>query len=85
MKKNNFQSKVKSLAKDLIKWSKNDFGLVTNDQYEYRYKKCIACKSWDPTGYNNTGECLECNCSTIVKLKLISTECPLKHWLEIKP
>jgi hypothetical protein len=85
MKNKSLYTKVKTLTKDLVKWSKNDFGLVTDEQYDSRYEKCKACKSWDPTGYNNTGECLECNCSTIVKLKLISTECPLKHWLEIKP
>ena len=77
--------KIKSVVQEFVKWSENDFGLVTNEQYSERLKSCKACKSWNPTGYNNTGECTECGCSTIVKLKLISTECPLHKWQAIKP
>jgi len=76
-KKINLKSKVKSLAKDVIKWSKNDFGLTTDEQYQLRYNMCKACEFWDPTGFNSTGTCLKCGCSTVVKLKLVSTECPL--------
>jgi hypothetical protein len=80
---NNLSSKVKSLTKDLINWSKNDFGLVTDDQYNERLEKCKACERWNPTGFNNTGECSECGCSTIVKLKLTTSKCPLDIWKEI--
>jgi hypothetical protein len=76
-------SKIKTVVNEFIKWSKNDFGLVTDEQYIERFNKCKACKSWNPTGFNNTGECTECNCSTIVKLKLTTTECPLGTWKTI--
>lgn len=82
-KQNNLQSKISSLVKETIKWSKNDFGLVTDSQYNERLKNCKACKSWNSTGFNNTGECTECGCSTIVKLKLTTTECPLGTWKAI--
>jgi hypothetical protein len=84
-KKHTLTSKVKSVSQALVEWSKNDFGLTTDKQYNERYQKCLACKSFNPTGYNNTGECTECGCSTIAKLKLISSRCDLGHWEAIKP
>jgi len=76
-------NKAKTAAQELIKWSQNDFGLVTQEQYNARLEKCKACPSWDSTGFNNTGLCKECGCSTVIKLKLTTTSCPLRKWLQI--
>lgn len=85
MKNKSLAQKAKSLTTEFIKWSQNDFGLTTEEQYNSRLNICKACKSWDPTGFNNTGTCLECGCSSVVKLKLTTTECPLKKWIAITP
>jgi hypothetical protein len=87
MNKPSITSKIKSLTEEAIKWSKNDFGLVTDEQYEERIKQCKACEHWDPTGFVNTGLCKVCGCSTIAKLKLVTTECPLPQpkWSAITP
>jgi hypothetical protein len=77
MNKPSITSKIKQLTKEAIVWSKNDFGLVTEEQYEDRVKHCKACEHWDPSGFANTGACNVCGCSTVVKLKLTTTECPL--------
>jgi hypothetical protein len=77
------KSRLRNLTKEALNWAKNDFGLVTDDQYNERLEKCKACRMWNPTGFANTGECSECGCSTIVKLKLTSSKCPLDIWREI--
>jgi hypothetical protein len=73
-------TKVKTVSIEALNWARNGFGLTTDDQYNARFELCRQCDKWNALGYANTGECTVCGCSTVAKLKLTTTKCPLDKW-----
>jgi hypothetical protein len=73
----------RSALGDLIKWGSVKFGRCTQEQIDHRLAECKQCPHWDPSGFNGTGRCKKCGCSTWAKLKLKSSSCPEGRWQEI--
>jgi len=74
-------NKIKTVTEDIAEWVRNDFGLTTAEQFKERMALCEKCEEgYDKNVYLNTGGCRICGCSLEVKLKMITTECPLKKW-----
>lgn len=71
---------TKSLFQSATRWMRN--GLVTTDEetLKTRIETCKACEFWNPNGFNGTGRCTKCGCSTWAKLRMATEKCPLGKW-----
>lgn len=63
---------------------KSGMHFVSEEQFNLRETICKGCEYWNPKGYGNTGQCLQCGCATKAKLKMASESCPLKKWVKIE-
>jgi hypothetical protein len=72
------------VGKSLVRTAKNFAAgggkLVDEETYQARVSLCTSCEHYDPTGYNNTGKCAICKCSTVAKPKLAVSSCPVGKW-----
>lgn len=50
------------------------------EQLQVRLDTCRACQYWNPEGFGGTGSCRQCGCSTEVKLRMATSECPMGYW-----
>lgn len=73
-------SKAVDFTKSLSEWAKEGFPVVDETTLDKRNATCRGCDKFDPTAFSNTGKCLECGCSTLIKLKLATASCPLGKW-----
>jgi hypothetical protein len=70
----------KSLAKSAKDFAAGGMEFTDEKTYKERVDICKACEHYDPTGYNGTGKCSICKCSTSAKPKLASAQCPIEKW-----
>jgi hypothetical protein len=70
----------KSLVNSARDFAVSGMELASTDTYNGRLDICKACEHYDPSGYNNTGKCSICKCSTVAKPKLASAKCPIERW-----
>lgn len=50
------------------------------EQLQVRLDTCKACEYWNSGGFGGTGSCNQCGCSTQVKLRMATAECPMGYW-----
>lgn len=50
------------------------------EQLQVRLDTCKSCPYWDSEGFGGTGRCKQCGCSTQVKLRMATSECPMGYW-----
>lgn len=50
-----------------------------------RLDACKVCRYWNPEGFAGTGSCRQCGCSTQVKLRMATSECPMGYWQAVTP
>ena len=72
------------VAKSIINWSKSNFQITPKEELETRIKICETCEFWDSKGFNETGKCKKCGCSTWAKLKMATERCPIGKWESLK-
>jgi hypothetical protein len=70
----------KSLTKSAKDFAASGMELADEKTYNQRVDTCKACEHYDPSGYNNTGKCSICKCSTVAKPKIASARCPIEKW-----
>jgi hypothetical protein len=70
----------KLLAKSAKDFAASKMELADEKTYNQRVDTCKACEHYDPSGYNNTGKCSICKCSTVAKPKIASARCPIEKW-----
>ena len=55
------------------------------EQLQVRLDTCKVCEYWNPEGFGGTGSCSQCGCSTEVKLRMATSECPMGYWQAVPP
>lgn len=64
---------------ELKTWAKAGAPMADEQEHAARLEICRACEFWKPTGASNVMHCERCKCLS-VKLRLKTSECPLKKW-----
>ena len=65
---------LKGLANSVYAIAKSGIKVVTNEEHEERFSKCIECH------HLVGGRCSLCGCFMKVKSKFASMDCPLGKW-----
>jgi hypothetical protein len=71
---------AKSFFSSAAKFVKAGLPRTPLDEVQLRLDTCRSCPYWDPEGFAGTGSCKECGCSTQVKLRMATSECPMGYW-----
>lgn len=71
---------AKSVSLSLVDWAKQGFPIADISNYEKRIAICKSCEFWNPKGFNGSGSCLKCGCSTQAKLRMATSKCPIDKW-----
>jgi hypothetical protein len=71
---------AKSLASSLVGFVAAGMPVVSEEQLQARLDICRSCEKWDASGFKGTGRCSLCGCSTQAKLRMATSECPIKKW-----
>lgn len=71
---------AKTLVGSAAKFVAAGMPTVTGEQLERRLETCRGCEHWNARGFKGSGRCRLCGCSTQVKLRMATTECPVKKW-----
>lgn len=77
-------SMAKSFFESATKFVASGFPRTPIEALQVRLDTCGACEHWDSSGFGGTGQCKMCGCSTQVKLRMATTECPIGRWKAIK-
>ena len=72
-----FLDKVQSFSSAVATWASSGFQTTPQDKFEERLAICRSCDLWVPTAFAGTGKCTKCGCSTMAKLRLPTSSCPL--------
>ena len=56
------------------------FKKSNDDKINERKSICNSCDKWDLNGFNGSGRCLLCGCSTWAKIRMESEKCPIDKW-----
>jgi hypothetical protein len=62
------------------KWAESGFHLADEATLQSRIDACSKCEFWDKSGFQNTGRCTKCGCSTWAKLRMATEKCPIGKW-----
>ena len=65
-------------------WVKKGFPIIDEHQLNVRKNICSSCEFWNASGFNNTGQCKKCGCSTYAKLRMATSKCPIDKWGSIE-
>jgi hypothetical protein len=79
-KKANFITAFKLAATTFKNWVMSGFKTTPPNVLKNRVNICVGCEMWNPNGFNNTGRCRYCGCSTWIKMRLRSARCPIGKW-----
>jgi hypothetical protein len=74
---------AKSALTSVLNFGKSGFAQATPQQYKDRLNICRMCTRFNPKAYRNTGRCMECGCSTKIKLVIAAEACPLAKWFPV--
>jgi hypothetical protein len=77
-------SMARSFFESATKFVASGFPRTPIEALQVRVDTCGACEHWDSSGFGGTGQCKVCGCSTQVKLRMATTECPIGRWKAIK-
>jgi hypothetical protein len=73
------------ITSSAAKWVKSGLKIVSNEKMEERMAICRGCELWDKDGFNGTGQCRQCGCASIAKLRMATSVCPVGKWGEEIP
>jgi|688.fasta_scaffold06405_14 hypothetical protein len=71
---------AKSVVGSLSKWVGGGFKQVQEKEFDQRLSHCKQCEFWNSKGFNNSGRCMKCGCSTWIKLRMATEKCPIGKW-----
>lgn len=71
---------AKSALKSFTNWTINGVKITDENTLKARLDQCHACEFWSASGFNNTGRCMKCGCSTWAKLRMNTERCPIGKW-----
>jgi hypothetical protein len=69
-----------NFAKAANKWINGNFVKTDDVTLKMRLEACSGCEFWNPQGFNGTGRCMKCGCSTWAKLRMATEKCPIGKW-----
>jgi hypothetical protein len=69
-----------SFVDSIFNWGKNGFAKTDEKTLKNRIETCQGCEFWNPQGFNGTGRCMKCGCSTWAKLRMATEKCPIGKW-----
>ena len=75
-----FLSQIKSLYGSSEKFIKSGAQIASEELIKKRLDICSSCEFWNASGFNKTGRCMKCGCSTWVKLRMGTESCPIGKW-----
>lgn len=78
------RQEIVSLGRDIGKWVQAGIPVVKQETFDSRIATCKGCEFWDQNGFNGTGGCKKCGCSTQAKLRLGTSKCPIDKWLSVE-
>lgn len=73
-------SMARSFFDSAAKFVASGFPRTPIEVLQARLDACSACEHWNPSGFGGTGQCGVCKCSTQLKLRMATAECPLQRW-----
>ena len=73
-------TQVKSAVGAVSRFARSGFTPTDAETLANRETTCRSCDLWDAAAINGTGRCRKCGCSTWVKLRMTSEQCPLGKW-----
>ena len=71
---------VTNVMQSASKWVARGMQHTDEATLKMRIETCQSCKFWNPKGFNNTGRCMKCGCSTWAKLRMATEKCPIGKW-----
>jgi hypothetical protein len=72
--------KILSLTKATANWVKEGAPITDEETLKVRLETCKGCEFWDESGFDKTGRCKKCGCSTQAKLRMATEKCPIGKW-----
>jgi hypothetical protein len=74
------QAMAESIVDSVKEWAQKGFKITNPQTLQKRLETCYACEHWNPKGFNRTGRCMKCGCSTWAKLRMATEKCPIGKW-----
>lgn len=76
---------VASAMMSAAKWVVKGMRHTSEEELTRRIETCRSCEFWNPQGFNHTGRCMKCGCSTWAKLRMATEKCPIGKWGPVDP
>lgn len=73
-------SQILSFTESASKWIFAKMPVLGVDEIQKRLEICSDCEFWDSSGFNKTGKCKKCGCSTWAKIRMGTERCPVGKW-----
>lgn len=71
---------IYSFGASMHKWASGGMQKTDDATLQKRIEVCSGCDLWDRSGFNGTGRCTKCGCSTWAKLRMDTEKCPIDKW-----
>lgn len=75
---------AKSFFSSAVRFAQSGFPVTPLNILEERLNMCSKCEHWNKDGFAGSGQCRVCGCSTQAKLRMATSECPLRKWEAVK-
>jgi len=80
IEKPDIKTMAKSITESSKKWISSGLKITDKETLEKRINECHNCEFWNASGFNGTGRCMKCGCSTWAKLRMATEKCPIGKW-----